>query len=333
MIANTVKTTGISLALVLAATAPVRAQNFGRAKEFAKKAIEAANSRQPIPQQAPKPQEPKPQPTTRPEQVLSVEEIVEKTNHVSYYQGKDGRAKVEMEIVDSRGRKRVREFIILRWDEPAPQPATAEAEDKPQTRPAAPEPYDADQKLYVYFERPADVNKMAFLVWKHVDQHDDRWLYLPAVDLVKRIAPADKRTSFVGSDFFYEDVSGRSINEDHHELLETTKDYYVLKNTPKDPSLVEFAYFKTWIRRESFIPVKISYYDQQGKEYRRYQALGVREIQGFKTVTKSRMTNLRSGGYTILEYREVQYNVGLEEDVFAERHLRRPPYEYLRSNP
>ena len=55
--------------------------------------------------------------------------------------------------------------------------------------------------------------------------------------MVKRIAASDKRTSFVGSDFLYEDISGRGLNEDAHELIETTEDHFVIKNTPKKPEV------------------------------------------------------------------------------------------------
>lgn len=51
---------------------------------------------------------------------LSVEQIVDRTNHVAYYQGFDGRAKVKMTITDSQGRRRNRELTILRWDQPDP---------------------------------------------------------------------------------------------------------------------------------------------------------------------------------------------------------------------
>ncbi|HOQ91278.1 MAG TPA: outer membrane lipoprotein-sorting protein, partial [Candidatus Hydrogenedentes bacterium] len=44
----------------------------------------------------------------------SVDEIVKKTNHVAYYQGKDGRARVKMTITDKQGNTREREFTILR---------------------------------------------------------------------------------------------------------------------------------------------------------------------------------------------------------------------------
>jgi hypothetical protein len=250
----------------------------------------------------------------------TVQEIVDKTNRTAYYQGKDGRAKVSMVITDSQGRERNREITILRRDDPPPAGTPEDTIDQ----------HTGDQKIYVYFHRPADVNKMVFMVWKHVKRDDDRWLYLPALDLVKRIAATDKRTSFVGSHFLYEDVSGRNIEADTHELIKTTQNYYVLKNTPKDPKSVEFAYFNMWIHRGTFLPVKIEYFNERGEKYREYEALKVETIQGYPTTIKSRMKDLRTKGETLLEYREVKYDIGLPEDVFTERYLRRAPAKYLR---
>ena len=48
------------------------------------------------------------------------------------------------------------------------------------------------------------------------------------------------------------------------------------------------------------------------------------------TVTKSRMRDLRGGGETVLEYSNVEYDLGLPDDVFSERYLRRAPREYIR---
>jgi hypothetical protein len=146
----------------------------------------------------------------------NVEEIVNKANLAAYYAGNDGRATVTMTITDNQGRERNREFVILRKDK----------ED------------GGEQFFFVYFKRPSDVRKMVFMVHKHVDRDDDRWLYLPALDLVKRIAASDKRTSFVGSNFLYEDVSGRRVNEDTHELIDSTEQVFLIRNTPKDPGSV-----------------------------------------------------------------------------------------------
>ncbi len=252
----------------------------------------------------------------------AVDKIVAETNRVSYYQGADGRAQVKMKIVDSQGRERHRQFTILRRDEPAP-----EGED------VAKDAYCGDQQFYVYFRRPADVNKMVFMVHKHLDKDDDRWLYDPNLDLVKRISATDKRTSFVGSHFYYEDVSGRHIDDDVHELIETTNNYYVLKNTPKDAKLVEFKYFKMWIHKDTWVVVKTEYYESDkpdAKPYRTYEAKEVKTIDGFPTVTKSRMTDHRSGGHTDMEYSNVEYNTDLPADIFTERYLRHPPHQHLR---
>jgi len=247
---------------------------------------------------------------------MTADEIVEKSNRAAYYMEKDGSARVAMRITDSRGRERNRNFTILRRDQPGPNP-----ED---------DTYCRNQKYYVYFHLPADVNKMVFMVWKHVDREDDRWLYLPALDLVKRIAATEKRTSFVGSDFFYEDVSGRNITDDSHVLEKADPTYYVLMNTPKDKGLVEFSRYRTWIHKTTFLTVKVEYFDKQGEKYREYEALKVDTVQGIPTVTRSRMKDLTAGSETTLTYSQVKYAIGLPETIFTERYLRRPPSQFIR---
>ena len=237
-------------------------------------------------------------------QELSADDIVKKANDASYYAGKDGRADVKMTIDDGKGGKRVREFTILRMN----------AGEK-------------DQKFYVYFKAPADVRKMAYLVWKNVGKDDDRWLWLPALNLKKRIAPGDKRTSFVGSDFLYEDVSGRGPDEDKHELAEKTDAAYKIKNTPKDADAVEFSYYDVWIDRKTFLPKKAEYYDRNGKLYRTVEATKVETIQNHPTVVESVAKDLKSGSSTINTFTNIKYDLGLNERIFTERFLRRPPRE------
>lgn len=237
-----------------------------------------------------------------------IDEIVNRANLTAYYGGEDGKAEVHMNITDSQGRKRNRTFVILRLDVADGGP----------------------QKFFVYFKKPSDVRKMVFMVHKYIEKDDDRWLYLPALDLVKRIAASDKRTSFVGSHFFYEDVSGRSITEDHHKLVETTEAHFVIKNTPKDPASVEFSAYTVWIDKKTFMPLKAEYIDNQNRKYRIVEAMEIKQIQGMPTVVKSRVQDLLGGGETVSEFKNIKYNIGLEDKVFTERYLRRPPKEARR---
>ncbi len=237
----------------------------------------------------------------------SVEEIIVKANNVAYYEGNDGRSKVKMTITDSQGRIRIREFTILRFDI---------ADGK-------------EQKYYVYFDKPADVQDMVYMVWKYVDRDDDRWLYLPALDLVRRIAASDNRSSFVGSNFVYEDISGRSLALDNHELISSEGEVYKIKNTPKDASAVEFSYFEVYIQKSNFLPVKAEYYDKQGKLYKIIEALEVKDVDGHPTVTKSKATDLTVGSNTVIDFSNIEYDLGLEDSIFTERYLRRPPRKWL----
>ncbi len=241
-------------------------------------------------------------------QTPGVEEIVEKANLAAYYQGADGIAKVKMTITDDQGREQIREFTILRMD----------VEE------------GADQKFYTYFSRPADVRKMSYMVWKHVGKDDDRWLYLPSLDLVRRVAASDKRTSFVGSHFLYEDVSGRGLDEDSHVLERTEEKYYVVRNSPKEADSAKFSYYMVWIDRANMLPVKAEYYDKDGKHYRTVEALHVEEIQGHPTVTRSKVTDVIKGGSTLSEFSSVKYDIGLTDDIFTERYLKRPPRKWLK---
>lgn len=237
-----------------------------------------------------------------------VDEIIQKTNLASYYAGEDGRARVKMTITDSQGRARTRIFTVLRKD-------TVDG---------------GEQKFYIHFHEPADVAKMTFIVHKYMDREDDRWLYLPDLDLEKRIAAADKRTSFVGSDFFYEDISGRSLDEDVHELLRTTDSYYVLKHTPKKPGSVEFGHYTMHVDKRTFLPMRVEFFDKSGQKYRVMAVEKVKMIQGHPTVLRATMENTKTGSKTTIAYGGIRYDIGLPDKVFGKRYLKRAPVKYLR---
>lgn len=241
-------------------------------------------------------------------QDLSVDEIVSKANSRSYYQGKDGRAKATMTVTDAQGRTRQRQLTILKLNIKE----------------------GGDQKYFVYFHKPNDVKGMSYIVWKHIGKDDDRWLYLPAMDLVRRIAASDKRSSFAGTTFLYEDISGRAIDLDKHELASSEGAYYTIKNIPKDAALVEFSYYTVKVDKNSFVPMKAEYFDKQGKLYRAIEALKVQEVQGYPTITLMKASDFNSGANTVTEFSDIRYDIGLSDEIFSERSLRNPPQQWIK---
>lgn len=242
------------------------------------------------------------------ELLTNVNDIIERSNLASYYAGDDGRAQARMIIVDSKGNKQMRQFTILRKDQ-------ADL---------------ANQDMLVFFSRPTDVKGTVFRVTKKVDADDDRWLYLPALDLVKRISAGDKRTSFVGAHFFYEDVSGRNPAEDNFTLLSSDNGRYQIKAVSKDKNSVEFAHYIAEIDQQTFMPMQVTYYNEQGKAMRQMQVLKTKDVDGFTTVLHSKITDLSDNSYTEMQFRKVKYNLGLPADIFSERSLRNPPKKWLK---
>ncbi len=240
--------------------------------------------------------------------LVDANEIITKANLASYYSADDGSAQARMVIVDAQGNKQMRQFTILRKDQ-------ADL---------------GDQDMLVFFSRPTDVKGTVFRVVKKVKSDDDRWLYLPALDLVKRISAGDKRTSFVGAHFFYEDVSGRNPSEDNFTLLKTDNDFYQLKAIPKDKNSVEFDHYIVNIDKSTFLPMKVDYFNDQGKNTRSMKVLKTKVIDGFTTVMHSKITLHSDGSYTEMQFRKVKYNLGLPDSIFSERSLRNPPKAWLK---
>lgn len=233
-----------------------------------------------------------------------------KTAHLNmYYPGDDGSAQVQMTITDKRGRTREREFVILRrdWED------------------------GGEQRYYVFFSRPNDVKRTTFMAWKNPDGDDSRWIYVPALDLVKPISANDKKSSFVGSDFAYEDVSGRHWGEDTHEYLgeEAFGDWqcHKIKSTPKEEDY--FAEKTTWIDKDSMLVVREVYVDERGNDLKVFEVGAIETVDGYPTATKRTMTTPRKDNTTVIEFTDIDYDLGIEENIFSERYLKSPPREYI----
>ncbi len=226
-----------------------------------------------------------------------------------YYAGDDGSANVTMTITDKKGKTRNRDFVIIRKD----------LED------------GGDQRYFIYFSKPNDVRRMTFMVWKDPAADDSRWIYIPALDLVKPISSNDKKSSFVGSDFAYEDVSGRHWSEDAHTFAreEEMAGYqtWVVESTPKEDDY--FTNKTTWIDQTSGLVVKEVYFDKKGKELKIFETLRIETIDGHPTALQRRMTTPRKKNSTLIEFGDIQYDRGVDEKIFSERYLKSPPREYI----
>ncbi|NCC94191.1 MAG: outer membrane lipoprotein-sorting protein, partial [Opitutae bacterium] len=141
-----------------------------------------------------------------------------------------------------------------------------------------------------------DVRGTVFLNWEYEqpDREDDKWLYMPALKKERRISGASKNEYFMGTDFTYDDMGDRNVDEDTHTLLGEERlrdrDCWKIEAIPVDP---EDMYTRRvlWVDKEANLILQGEYYDKDGL-VKVYRALDVRQENGIWTTFRSEMDNV-----------------------------------------
>ena len=231
--------------------------------------------------------------------------LMERCVKVWYYGGGDAIAKLRMEIVDRGGGKRYRVMTMLRKNVGA----------------------KGEQRYLIYFHEPGDVRRMTCMVWKHVGANDERWMFVPAANRVRRVA-APERSRFLGSDFTREEFSGGDASADLHrvdryELLEG-RPCWVVESVPKKP--VEYTRMTTWVDTTTSIPWKQEFRDRRGEVFRTFTADKVLEIAApggrrIPTIMERTLWARDRASYTRLVTEAILYDVGLSDADFVQGRL------------
>lgn len=179
-----------------------------------------------------------------------------------------------------------------------------------------------DRKSIMFFQYPGDVKGTGFLTWDYDDpsRDDDKWLYLPAMKKTRRISGSSaKQDYFMGSDFTYDDMGSRHVDEDTHKLLgeESIGGHkcWQLESVPKDKREI-YSKKIAWIRQDCLIAVKVEYYDKMGKLHRRLDLSDIAQIQGFWIAQRLHMTNVQTEHQTVIEFKHPRYDLPLDEAKF-----------------
>lgn len=185
-------------------------------------------------------------------------------------------------------------------------------------------------KQVMFFTYPKDVKGTGFLTidYDQAGKDDDQWLYLPAMKKTRRISGSSSKTDyFMGSDFTYDDIGDRNVDEDNHKLLREEKvdgmDCYVVESVPKNPADEVFSKKIMWIRKDNYVTIKGDYYDKMGNLQRQFTASDVSQIDGFWTVGKMHIDNVQTKHTTDLLFTNIKYNVKVDPKDFTVGKLER----------
>ncbi len=185
---------------------------------------------------------------------------------------------------------------------------------------------DSQVSTLIRFADPADIQGTGLLTIDAADGSSNQWIYLPAMQRVRRVDSSRKGGRFVNSDYFFEDLRDRKPAMDVHSLIGRERvgdaDCDVLESMPVDPANSVYLRRVSWIDSKSLLPLRIDFFERNADQAsKRLQVTKRSQIQGYWTVTDSTLTDLSTGHQTRLAVEKVLYDRGLPEALFTSRAL------------
>jgi outer membrane lipoprotein-sorting protein len=244
---------------------------------------------------------------------MSANEVMRKVD--SRYDGVSSIGEFTMVLIDRRDRQRTRNLRIYSKD------------------------FGEDSKALTLFETPADIRGTAYLNfdWDDAAADDDSWLYLPALQRVKRIASSDTSDSFMGSDFTFADINGYEIDwfdytfVNESEIIDDSE-VWVIEATPKPEykdraeEATGYSRMQTWIRKDNYVQVRGQVWELKGNRVKYFNSSEIELIDDIWTTKRLQAITTRNGRQehaSVLQINSIQYNVDVDDSVFTTDSMQR----------
>ncbi len=183
-----------------------------------------------------------------------------------------------------------------------------------------------NSKSVIRFTAPAEVKGVALLVVNHPDRSSDQWMWTPALERDRRIAMQDRRRRFFGTDFSFEDLEERDVNQyDYRMLGEETaggQACWKIEARPKESKISQYDRSVLWVRKDHYVFWQIENYSKN-ELIRRARYSDLENNQGIWTARTIEMSDLRAGSRTVLRLDKLEYNAPMRDEQFTLQALRR----------
>lgn len=179
-----------------------------------------------------------------------------------------------------------------------------------------------DSKTIVRFTEPAEIRGLALLSINHAGGSDRQYLYTPAIDRVRPLSALDRSARFADSDFTYEDISERALDDFTYQFLGDTETMdnhqtYKIEVVPAAPDRSQYKFIYVWIAQDVPVILHAEMYDQQGQKIRDLRAWDIKKESGVYGARRIEISSAASHTKTDLIFDEVKFNTGLSEDLFT----------------
>jgi outer membrane lipoprotein-sorting protein len=179
-----------------------------------------------------------------------------------------------------------------------------------------------DSRTVLAFTDPPELRGVALLSINRPGLSERQFIYVPATQRVRSVAPQQRTARFIGTDFSFEDIEERELDDFNYQLLgdgETMEGHKTRKLvvTPIDAARSQYKFLNYWIAQDAPAVLQIEMYDGQGVLVRVLRASGLRRIQGIWGARRLEMRSVQEGTRTILSVRRVRLNTHPDAALFT----------------
>lgn len=187
---------------------------------------------------------------------------------------------------------------------------------------------DVAVRSFVEFKAPADVAGTRFLSIEEKGREADQFIYLPAFKKVKRVVGAQRSQSFMGTDFSYDDLDGRRVDDQEWKRLADEalagQECFVIEGSPKTPDKGTYGRTLIWVHKKHLIPMRIDFFGSDRATLKK--KLTVRKLEKLHErwiASDSVMATTDKGTETRLKVESVDFDTAIPDEEVSQRALER----------
>lgn len=181
---------------------------------------------------------------------------------------------------------------------------------------------DANTKIIAKFTAPDSARGVGYASLIPDSGAPESWIYLPSLGSLRKLKGNDANDSFFGSDFSYNDIAGRSLDQDTHRIVNEDERNVYIESRPKDKD-DNYARFISVIRKSNKTIRSVTFFDKRDRELKRLSNKGFQSFDGLPVIAYSVMENLQTGSVTHLDRGVLHINAELPDSDFGPDALKR----------
>jgi hypothetical protein len=183
-----------------------------------------------------------------------------------------------------------------------------------------------NSKTLVVFTSPEDIRGVALLSINQRGVTDRQYMYVPATQRVRSVVPQERSARFIGTDFTFEDIAERVLDDFTYRLLgdaETIEGHktYKVEAAPVEAARSQYKFLYYWVAQDVPVILHAEMYDAQGRKVRVLHASGLKRESGIWGARHMEMSSVQDGTRTVLTIEEVKFNTNLDEKLFTPQGL------------